>query len=1686
MNQFRALNAGCLEGAIQGTKHEDERFRKIAFKIVSSLAENEVIKEKMLHDPSNFALIIAMSHGESISTQRHASGIFLRLAQNEAHIDAMLMPDMLETLCFVSGREDIIQIGNALKALRTLSSSSKGSRSIANVRGSLESLIKHFDSSHVAFRRDAIDIVGRIAFHCDAEVSLSIVKQNKKVIRNLLVSMKTINPGLKASASHTLCELAQKQPHLQKKIVSHKLFAVIPRTLHLIDKLLRITSQRAMTVDWETCRLLGILSRHPDVRFKMASNQSLMNCTIRLLRNQNTSIAIECMKFVANLFDCAENRLNLSQNEVFSHVLRQTRSSVVSLRVEAIRALANACRSPDIATKLQKDGEMMPFLNEVLVPAKDYAILAHAARMMANLACTSSAKEEAYQTGGIRFVIELAKTKDADTVEQCVRFLSNMAVNQTYRRQIEKDGGIPFLLDSLVDSSRAVQSQSIRGISLLTDGKIKDIAGQFIRKGLISAFLTLFEDEKSGVDVGYPIQFKCDATRTIGNLLATHYTECIPLVPFLCQCCHSEDMLLQFWACRALKQIDRKLTMEIGTWKMFAALSRSTFPEILSFVAGFLEEFASTSRIEQISFHKSFGTETLLLHLTCPSDEELIPSLMALKQISDNDYVSSVFPKFDVMPSLINVIDRGINVRVLVLQLVGDASVNRLCEQSIVDTGVVPLVCNYLRHGKNGMFDEATRTQSARILSNLAHRDDVQRALLHLEGTNLLLQNVSEGNHGSDLLRFCTSCMAYLAFNPSFRDEIGKLGFDILRKVANSQETDMEIRAFICSILANLAENRDFKTSLNDRVFVQCIHTVARNGSRVEKRQAIRSIANLGATLDMHSLVREFEFVDLLCALLKQLVEEGVDQEFISETARALTNICTRKALIDELVALGAHNSLFLLIEVEEAEPDTILQCSVLLSEITRYHGEIILENESRIRAFLEVFRASPCQTRAAILESFSSIAKDPARAANVGTELKPFMPALLRSVKQCRDFSLFERSFCDFLTSMGNSKEGKMFTEHPRIVKKLIQLSNAPDISTRNASVVALCALRHSLAIESDIYDVCFRMLQSPCRVIHLSVLRLCRTLAKRSKTGDDTSSQVQLSHWIVQSAMHQDSGLRHVSLRTIAYLTEKHPIISSAIGKRSTLRTLVSMYQSGWKARKVAAERTTSMPTAKNDAMMDEEERDKTVVGDILRNLAKMPGIDVLLVEIGGSQLLLLLGIKISSLLSSSSPSRGDEQHLKKGFRDMAKFVVLQRRMSFTGAGDVFTPSCCLSGEAMAGGTVGRTMKLFIQTRDKFENDLHSASKVDFFWTLMHLDSLDRWDDTFSHIGGTGMLGAEIKPMHPGDYRVDVVDANGTHVAGSPFRFSVSPGDPDLSLSKVSVPTQLEAGKEEEVEVVLLDSGRNVLFHSEYNVEWEIVGTSVEFFESYRARGKYTFRIMGTRTGVCRCQMSVDHVKMDQSFEIVVHPSKLSPSNCVFICETPPSCVAGWSWKAKIVSKDRFGNHLQCGGHDFRSVLMDISRADFEEVSVIDFGDGTYGADISPTKGGTKSIQCRVRGVEISGSGVSLIVHASAASVDHFTAFGYGKERARMAHVNVFTVQARDCFGNPVPRSDVPLKCMVRHAASGSVVGIGIVKHAVGSPQYRIEYEVSEMSPHLVEVHHAISSKQIKGSPFLIKGIF
>uniref|UniRef100_A0A6B2KXF2 Calponin-homology (CH) domain-containing protein n=1 Tax=Arcella intermedia TaxID=1963864 RepID=A0A6B2KXF2_9EUKA len=355
-----------------------------------------------------------------------------------------------------------------------------------------------------------------------------------------------------------------------------------------------------------------------------------------------------------------------------------------------------------------------------------------------------------------------------------------------------------------------------------------------------------------------------------------------------------------------------------------------------------------------------------------------------------------------------------------------------------------------------------------------------------------------------------------------------------------------------------------------------------------------------------------------------------------------------------------------------------------------------------------------------------------------------------------------------------------------------------------------------------------------------------------------------------------------------------------------------------------------------------------------------------------------------------------------------------------------------CVCSGPGIEGGVAGEPVSFFIQTKDSTGSNVPNGG-ANIVATLedphgkIPVDIVDNQDGTYT---------ATYVPRTADNIKLSVIVntqfLGSGHAQNSPFTVRIDPGPPTAQNTFAFGPGTegAEAGVPSVITVQTRDAFGNNLNYGGAPIQANIAITPA--FTSSTSPTHLAISPIDNQDGTYTLEYTPEVAgNYLVSIELAETPISNSPIDVTILPGAPNLLsfswdgleldadgrrvvVAGEEDSFVITARDGFGNQLNGGGLDVQGV---VSGGDVQ-VNTIDNGNGTYTLAYVPEKTGLYTCSVEVGGQKIGGASnpFPFMVIPASPSAEHTVAYGNGVEKAQIGKDNVFTVETRDRFDNPL----------------------------------------------------------------------
>eukprot|EP00762_Andalucia_godoyi_P004235 ANDGO_05459.mRNA.1 Vacuolar protein 8 len=1850
-NQYGMYMEGALDRALALLQDANESTKSLAYDLVSRMAENDMIKGLLL-EKGAYEPIILMAQAPAVEPRRHCSSILLRLADDDNHRENLLRHDIGRIVQELGICQDVIIAGNGIKLMQSfclddavlskyiltpftaeMSSSllevrklekkrpwkaqlflgpqrSQSQRdSIGGRRRSTCHDVVETESAQLRVSRDSIPVpegYGHLIFcqwiYCcvsyigsrtanlqrQSLILLSVLcatlephhadflaaERSLDCIGRLLHCVRSLDAGTKALALNVLSKLTAVSNVARTKAATHRRFKHVIRSLSLYDKLLRVSSPAKIWVDWDACRLLANCAALPSLQKLLYGNTEILLSITRLLRNTNVSVRVEALRCIANLSQDKNNKVHIGSNRSLVHsILKHLTSEYVTLQQFAVEALAHlVVASENIDRLMMVSKEIFqssetgqaatsdPLVNvlQQLCHSRDEEVVRHSIRALASLTTRVAFKRSLYLKEMIESVIlDLMYSQNVEIIQSATKCMGNVAMNEQIKSVVVLDtkllqkivAGLMHVavsrpsLDSVAEVSRAIAY-------LATDRPFVDCLlrneGMETVVSMIQCPVTSF----AGIiqtEVATCIQIAADALRASATFLDSHGDAKAAWLKYggLENTCvvttQSADMILQYWSCRSLQTLshtkdERHTIVHAGGYRLFAALCRTSYDEVILFSTSMVIEFMEN--INEIrEFHMSGGTEALALFLMTDKVEICDSVVKAITILAEDQETVESFLGLEIVSSCVALLDsKSFLIRQNCMKILADCSLNGTCEESVVSLGTLNRCMEALEPSSDirHFISLGSRhpsvlflRESLRALCNLAFRTDAQQGLFRsgIVGRLLGLLSVDPQTVPSsftetlvDLQKFTMITLAYISFEQSFRPQIASLALMAIRRMMDHPEP--LVGAYAASIMGNIVEEAALMK------YVQTCRPLVASVKKLllaPKSEAVgseldvvdltaKAFANMSGSMDLEEEVSKVHIIPTIIRLLPEVPEwflnshrkqpekklsfhecfPEVNEEKVEDLCRCIANICVLKTENKlECVAQGGHKRLLFIVSVLQEDLAVTLQAARALGfisedeknakEISNFGGVAAmacLMNNNSVR-----------ELRLLSLRTLAPIAFIPEQREVILQHIDSFS-FVIRSIKEK-----------DEETAFWSLKFLKNILHHEAAVERMLAdgalqslMLIFSDMARSIRCVQTAIDVLHEHRENEDIQVIMLQEREAQALLPHTAssflsvqskVIEIFVSLSKNSRNHRSLLESQAIHRLVsfVYSPVHLHFELALQFVFNIVGEESNAEWAPNLMNRLGLLPFLVDLM--------LALKRS------------GKEVFTHKLAYEILKKISVSEEVCYAVLEAGGTEAVDFLDIKISEdpvplpRLIDGEIHSSSLQH----FKYAVKRVIMWNRMR-AAEGPLYPPACVVSGGGLAGGEAGTPVVIFVSSRDRFERRRKDTSRGLFTVAAVNERTKETIQFSETVVRNIYQFSSDQFTL-VGRYLLSVTTASGEHVDQSPYILEIAPGNVHHPLCVVHKDDLqhgfIRAGQKSNFRIEAKDAFGNRILGGGLGIEVRMV-----YFGSQTSRLRKGVQIVDESVAWCKVndpddgflegslwtksagfyelRISLHGAEMHGSpliFE--VYPAGVDPTKSSFNFSGTSSCPAGWLSQGRVITRDAHGNELLKGGLTVRSFASAENGAS-EEFPVEDLQDGAYIVSIRPSISGKLRISVVVDGQEIIGSGFTMQVYSGPPHIQSFRAVGYGTRKARVGIRNRFLVQARDRFGNDLHSSFLPLTVEIRDASTNVTEDVGVVKTG-GDGKYRVEYEVTVVKPfHIYILSDGIPTAE---SPLKISGV-
>jgi len=406
--------------------------------------------------------------------------------------------------------------------------------------------------------------------------------------------------------------------------------------------------------------------------------------------------------------------------------------------------------------------------------------------------------------------------------------------------------------------------------------------------------------------------------------------------------------------------------------------------------------------------------------------------------------------------------------------------------------------------------------------------------------------------------------------------------------------------------------------------------------------------------------------------------------------------------------------------------------------------------------------------------------------------------------------------------------------------------------------------------------------------------------------------------------------------------------------------------------------------------------------------------------------------------------------------------------------------------SGPGISAAVAGVHTEFYIQTKDINGNNLpQGGADISAQFDDPHgvkVEISDNGDGTYVGrytpiTAHNSKLAVIVKTQHLGK----------GHAQNSPFTVQVSPSSPnaDHTIASGDGLKAGRAGAQANIHVQVRDKFDNnvttggapiqATLHSEYESQ------HIAVIDNHN--GTYSLQYTPTKAGHYQVQINLANEPIAHSpFDVDIQAGSFNPLNFTwdgieFDAEGRRVVVAGETDSFDVTSRDSYGNPIPSGGLAVNGAVQGPGNV---HVETRDHKDGTYSLSFCPEKTGLYTFAVTVNGDKIGGAKnpFPMVCIPAGPSAQNTIASGPGIKAAQIGKDNVFTVETRDRFDNPLTEGGANVGGVLL-GEHNLEVPIEVIDNDDGT--YSCSYPGVKRSGDY-KVIPTLDNTPIKGAPFLI----
>lgn len=411
-----------------------------------------------------------------------------------------------------------------------------------------------------------------------------------------------------------------------------------------------------------------------------------------------------------------------------------------------------------------------------------------------------------------------------------------------------------------------------------------------------------------------------------------------------------------------------------------------------------------------------------------------------------------------------------------------------------------------------------------------------------------------------------------------------------------------------------------------------------------------------------------------------------------------------------------------------------------------------------------------------------------------------------------------------------------------------------------------------------------------------------------------------------------------------------------------------------------------------------------------------------------------------------------------------------------------------CTASGTATKGGTAGDTLKLTIQGKDKYDNNVKDDGKKEMKAVLV--DGSSEVLEVVAEPDGRGKWKAEFPWTVAGDFKLKV-KSGFTEVKGSPFGVTVKPGPVCPDMTSVEGEMGGAAGDDHSFVIQARDDYANDIHEGGEDCKIEVKRGPARIKPTCvdNDDGTYTVTYTTETSGWYDFYLWIgDALVGSSAHKVHVEPGAIAVENTLVIGDSTRQGYAGDANPFYIQTKDGFGNPLESGGEEFEVFLIGGDPEERYPVKVTDSTNGQYPGSYTPSLPGYWLLETNyippgtVEPLPLVGSPFNVSIVAGRAYGPNSASEGSGLSEAWQDRPVAFNVHTCDRAGNVKTYGEDDFELALVDPKTGTVYDDeASIEHSVDDKMdgnYVIQY-----IPHVhgsLNLRVTLNGDELQGSPF------